>query len=184
MKKKWIIIISSALVLIGAVILLIVLLTGNKLDKCTKYLNKSMEEAVSISATTTIKDQDLVVYQYIKSIEKGDKITVTETVKEYNSSFQLKETTEVTEVESFDSSSLLSINLSKDVLSDYEFKNNILSFDLSKEELMKVLNTKEISASQNAHLEFKFDNKKIHEIMINFTTESGKSASVVITYRY
>lgn len=185
MKKKYIILISSlALVLVSAAILLIVLLTGNKLGKYTKYLEESTLEAVTITSTTTIKDQDIVVYEYIKEIAKGEKITITETTKQFDSSFEMKEKTEVTELDTLDTSTLLSINLSKDLLSEYEIKKGVLSFELSKEKLLELLNTEEISVSQNAYLEFRFDDKKIQEIMITFKTESGKDASVLIKYGY
>ena len=91
MKKKWIIIGSCGIAFIALVtILLIILLGGASFSDMSQQVFNSMNKVQTVDSVTTVKDGEIIVYQYGKKVEIKDsnKAVVTTSESEYNSNFE------------------------------------------------------------------------------------------------
>lgn len=186
MKKKWIIIGSAGIVaIITVVILLIVLLGGKDFNQMSTQVFNSMESVQSVEAVTTVKDSEIIVYQYSKIVElkEENKAVVTINESEYNSNFEF-ETKSTSEEVSINKDELLMISLGESLFKDIEISKNKMTAVTTKENIKEVFNNNSLEILSDAIFEFVFEDDLIKTITCSYKLLSGKDVCISITYSY
>lgn len=184
-KKNLVILISGILLILAIALVLFIILRDNDFEKCTKQMKKSMDSVAKIETKATVSDSGIVVYGHNKELVlNGNTGELTTTISELNSSFVLADTTESETVENVKRSSLISFNINKSLISDYTFENDVLTCQVAKSNIAKILGLETFSIKDKATLVFTFKNKKIMSITCTFQTESSKDVVVSAVYSY
>ncbi len=190
MKKKTIVIIAAiAVAVIGAIVALILILSpkGGNISKNYRDMKEAMNEVVSSTLNVAIYDGETEISGSTMTCEIKDGSLVKGIARtQLNSDFELEtELPTYTTYSEFNRENLLYVYFSEDLISSYSKKKNVVTCKVSKENLGKVLL---ISAPESglgdAAIEFTLENKKVYDISVKYTTESGKRVVVTISYKY
>lgn len=186
MKKKWIIIGSCGIAFIALVtILLIILLGGASFSDMSQQVFNSMNKVQTVDSVTTVKDGEIIVYQYGKKVEIKDsnKAVVTTSESEYNSNFEF-ETKSSSEEVAVSKEELLMISLGESLFKDIEISKDKMTMVTTSENIKEVFNNDSLVISGDAKFEFIFDGELISKIICSYKLLSGKDVVIDITYTY
>ncbi len=186
MKKKTIIIISICVAVAILVTILCILLFGGKLQKQVKNIQKSMNDVENITATISVMDTEVLVYQYIKEVDllNDNSADITVTTRTLNSSYELSDTTNVMHQPTINRKDLFQMTLEKKYLSSYQIKDGTLTFTVSKENIKKVLNSENFVSIGDIEFTIIFNGKQIQSMKCIFQTASLKDVTIDIIYQY
>lgn len=187
MNRKKVIIFSSALVLlIGVIAVVFVCIFGNSINRAVSQIDKSMKTVQIIDTKVEVKDQDVVVYRYNKIVEfeKDNLATIKFAISNLNSNYELEEKTNEEKNVEVNREQIFSLDLDKKYFSSYEYRDNVLTCEISKENIQKLFNQEELEILNNASLTVKFEDKKITNMICVFKTTSSKDVVINITYQY
>lgn len=186
MKKKWIILGSASLAVIAIVtILLIILLGGKSFSEMSTNVFNSMSDVKTVNCVTTVKDNEIIVYQYEKKVEIKDDSNAVITIleSEYNSKFEFetKTTSEETAVSKED---MLMISLGESLFNDINIKNNKMTCSATPSNIKEIFNNNELVISGDTTFEFIFDGDHIKNIICSYKLLSGRNVCINIEYLY
>lgn len=176
------------LIFILAIILMIPSLfscANSKLNKYNKYLNKSMDSVTNISINVQMKDQEVIVYKYLRNLKlDGNNMNIEITESTLSSNFVLEDKVTTENVTDVDRAKLNSIKLSKELLTEFTIKNSVLNAKVSKENISSVLGSNSLNIYEDALLILTYEKKLISKIECSFKTESLKEVNIIIDYSY
>lgn len=155
-----------------------------KVDTCQKQIEKSRDSVKQITTEIKMLDSNVLVYKLAStaSINEKDYVVKTE-ISTLSPSFTL-DTQATEETVTLDRNKLIGIHLSKDLLSSYEYKDNVLTAKVSADNFGKVLGETSIKAKSEVELVCKYENKLIKEITFNFVSTNGFTSSIVMNFSY
>ena len=158
---------------------------NSKLKKYTKYINKSMDSVSNISILVDVKDENVLVYKYVRNIKFDGTSANIETIEStLSSSFILEDKVSSDSITDIDRKKINSINLSKDLLESFEIKSSVLKASINKDNISKVLGSNSLTILENAELTITYNKKQISKLECVFKTESGKDVVINIEYNY
>lgn len=158
---------------------------SSNLNTYSSNITKSMKSVKTIQIEEVITDNEVIVHKYVENIKFNDKnAEITSTTSDLSSSFELKDTSETKTVENVDRNSIFKIDLNEDYVSSYTYEDAVLTVNVSKDNVSKVLNNVELSVSNDAILTFTFEDKKIMSITCTFKTTTEKDVVINASYGY
>ncbi len=183
MKRKTIIILSVIFILVLAGGAVVMFLPSNEAITPSvrmAQIQASISQVKRLTATLTVTDSDVVVYEYERTSVKayeGYDVTIIE--RKLGSDFTLGESTTTTTV----SSLACPVSLSEDNVLSSVIADNTLSCMITKDKLSAVLGTSYVPAGVST-LDCEFDNNRATKITCSFTTTSGKNVDYVFVLEY
>ena len=159
-----------------------------KKDELTTYktsMVESLKSVTALSSTITVKDQDAVVYEYVKTItiNQDDSAYVKIDTKELDKNFNLSTKTTSQSIEKVNREEFLEINLKKEYFNKYSLDNKNFTGEISRDNMKNVFNT-DITIKDIANLVITFENDKIARMDCTCTTETGKTMTLCTVYEY
>lgn len=179
--------ILTGLLIVITVSLMFTLSSCNKLNKYAKMINKSVDQVVSIELDIQMSDQSQLVYEYNNKITITDnKAHVEVTTSSLNSSFELASTTSTEDIENVNRKDLFQIDLNHKYLVSYEKEKNIVTCEVSKENIVNVLKNSHtnLDIAENAKLVLTFENKRLMTISCKYQTSTAKDVEINAKYTY
>ena len=177
-----------SLILIIVSIFMLIFVSGcanSKLKKYTKYINNSMDSVSNIALLVEVKDENVLVYKYVRNIKFDGVNANIETIEStLSSSFILEDKVSNDFISDIDRDKINSINLSKNLLESFEVKSDVLKATINKDNISKVLGSNSLEILENAELTITFNKKQISKLECVFKTESGKDVVLNIEYNY
>lgn len=178
------------------IILIVVLLIAtcalcacNKESRDIKDFISDMKSSTNnvkiINAHISMKDGDVLVYDYQRKMEiDGSTANVETTEQALNSSFQLATNTSSSTMDSVDRSTLLPVSLSEWSVENVSIEKGKFSCDIPVANFASVLKVGSYKIRENATLCCEFDDKNLTKISCNFITDDGKTVAVVYDFAY
>lgn len=153
--------------------------------KYSDAMNKSMDSVTQVNSHITMKDQDVLVYEYQRNMSiNGSNADISTSEKTLNSSFQLAEKTNTEQKSGVDRKQLLPISLSEYSANNLKMESNKFSCTISAEDFASVMKLGAYEISGNASLVCEFEKKVLTKITCEFTTTDGKNVQVVHEFNY
>ncbi len=158
-------------------------------DEVTEYLDgmkASADRAVTVDAEIKLIDNETTVYTFLRHIEV-DKATHTAAVSDtktvLSENFEDVTTTTTVSVENVTGSTIIGLNLSGELVANYEIKDGDLNCTVAKDKISEVL-TKTVSASADMTLKVDFENGNLTKAEYSYINSSSRMVSVTVTYGY
>lgn len=156
-----------------------------KFNSSVSKIEKSMKDVMKITSTVTVKDNEIIVYEYLKTLEINDaNAKVSMITKKLNSNFVLEEKSNSQTVENINKKELFKLNLDIKLVSEYETPKNKLIFTVSKDNIAKIFNVEKFDILDNANFEFTYQKKKVTNMKCTFKTISSKDVEINVVYEY
>ncbi len=157
-----------------------------KVNKLGKNIGKSLENASQVVTTVTITEKEVKVYEYVTTIVFTDKSNATISTEEstLNSSFVLETRTSNDNLTDVNKKDLFKLTINKKLCTDIKESKDLVSFNVSSENLVKIFNDQDMKASGSAHFEFVFVDKKIASMKCEYTTPSSRKVVITTSYQY
>ena len=158
-------------------------------DEVTKYvlgMQSSADTAVSVDAKVTLADGGVIVYTFTRHIEIDTEMhsaSVSDTTTTLSENFESSTSTSTTAVQDVTGKTLIGLNLSTELVKEYEIKDGDLTCTVEKDKIPEVL-SKTVSASSDMTLKVDFENGKLVKAEYSYTNTSSRAVNVTVTYGY
>ncbi len=187
-KKQLTILLSSiAAVVVIALVIVLIVINANGLKKYNKMIDNSAQTVLEINVDIQLKDQSELVYQHYTTTKISEtNATIEETISSLGPNFVLDTTSNIQTKEGIKKEDLVGISLDKESLSNVKIKKNLITCEVSKENLSKVLKNNDIylDMNGNAELIITFEDKKLKSIVCTYKTSTAKDVIINATYAY
>lgn len=188
MKKKSIIILSTItfLVIVGIIITVICVSNSNSITNKVKKATESVKNVTKVTTVYSVKDGEELVYnnEQVLSIDETGIAEIVTNESKLNSKFVLESKTTVNTIENFNRDSLIGINLTKKLVTNYQKTQNGFECEVTNENINAVLGTENFEILDKAKIIFEFENKNLVSIKCVFKTTSSKDVTIHISYVY
>lgn len=181
MRKKIII----TLMIAFCMVLTLTSCSKQKVNKLNKNIAKSLDKVQQVETKVSMSEQDVIVYEYLRTInftDKGADVTTKEST--LNDQFVLEGNNVSVQVTDFNRSDLFKLNINKKLVKNAKESKNEVSFDVTKENLTEIFNNQPLAASSDAHFHFVFEDKNLKSMECTFTTISNRVVVITSTYSY
>ena len=158
-------------------------------DEVTKYvlgMQNSADKAVTVDAEVTLADGGVIVYTFTRHIEIDTGMhsaTISDTTTTLDADFEEKTTTSTTAVQDVTGKTIIGLNLSTELVKEFEIKDGDLTCTVAKDKISDVL-SKAVSASSDMTLKVDFENGKLTKAEYSYINTSSRTVSVTVTYGY
>ncbi len=158
-------------------------------DELTGYVGEmkaSASSAVSVGTKVELVDGEVTVYTFTRSMvidTSAHSATVTDVKTTLSNSFDFTTTTSTNFVQDVTGETLIGLNLSKELVAQYEIKDGDLNCTVSKDKISKVLSST-VSASSDMKLFIDFEGGKLAKAEYSYTNTSSRTVNVTVTYGY
>lgn len=186
MKKKFLIL---SLCLISATTLALAgcdSCGGGSIDKYTKKMIASANSAVTVDAVVTLEDEGVTVYTFKRHIEIDPETrtaSVADTKITLSDNFEQATSSTTVPVENVTGKTLIGVNLSEKLLSEYEIVDGDLVATVSADKISEVL-TREVSATTDMTLKVDFEGGNLVYAEYSYVNSSSRTVNVTVTYGY
>ncbi len=168
-------------------VMMFTLTSCNKLKKYNKMVKKSTSSVVSLELDIQMLDQAQLVYGYNnKTTISGENATVVTTLSNLNANFELETNQQTEQVANVNRDDLFKINLDSKHLSSFTKEKDVVTCEVAKENLTKVLTNCDASLdlATNASLVLTFAEKKLTKVTCTYQTTTNKTVVINATYTY
>ncbi len=158
-------------------------------DEVTKYvlgMQSSADNAVTVDAKVTLTDGGIVVYTFTRHIEidiATHAASVSDTTTVLSENFEEATTNKTDSMQDVTGKSIIGLNLSTELVKEFEIKDGNLTCTVSKDKISDVL-TKTVSASTDMTMSVDFENGKLTKAEYSYLNTSSRTVSVTVTYGY
>lgn len=148
-------------------------------------LENSMQDVKGATFDVSVYDGGVKVYGYKKSVTMQDsKAEIATEESKLNSSFVLESNTTYDSVDNPDLSKLIAIDLSEELIESKEYKGDILTLKVKKENAHKVLGLSDYEFIEDITVKCVLDSKRLESVTSEFKAQSGRTLIVTYTYSY
>lgn len=148
-------------------------------------IKSSMNDVTTVKAHIIMHDNDVLVYEYQKTMEiSGSSANIEITEKTLNSNFKLATSTSTSSIDDVDRTTLLPVALSEWSVDNATIEKNSFSCVISATNFASVLKVGSYKIREDATLSCDFSDKKLTGISCDFITADGKAVSVTYDFAY
>lgn len=148
-------------------------------------MKSSMNDVTTVKAHVIMHDNDVLVYEYQKTMEiNGSSANIEITEKTLNSNFKLATNTSTSSIDDVDRTTLLPVALSEWSADNATIEKNSFSCVISVNNFASVLKVGSYKIREDATLSCDFSDKKLTKISCDFITEDGKTVSITYDFAY
>lgn len=160
---------------------------SNKLsiDNFESRAQKSVNDVTKVVSTTSVKDSNELVYEYVKTITFSDNGAKIKTdVTSLNSKFELQTTTNETTEKEYSKNTLYAFTFKKEYLTKVKVNENDISFEVNESNIKKVAPNFEVSVLGNTTFKLVYEKELMKSLTCTFTTSNNKTVVITCTYTY
>lgn len=184
MKKN-----KFTLLLIVFIALLIPSMTScKKKDELVAYkslINEAINTTTAVTSKVEVKDQNEVVYEYVKSLiireDNSGYVSIDEKTLDSSFSLSTKSTSET--LTNVNRGELFKVELKKEYFNKYALDNNNFTGEISKDNMKNVFNS-DYQIKDVAVLVITFENNKITKMECTYTSTTLKTVVMSTIYEY